>query len=280
MRRFRILDHHQAALGLALRVGAPAAELESVRSGECDLGAQGKPPIKHSTAGDRRALYIRGRAGKATSSCERRCRPRTPDGRIYAPDRPYNERPAVQLEHLENNVWSHGEKSGESAPNELRHGNFEIWKVIMTAAMDNWYQFIIPDPHLLSGASVQSFLIPIVERLNIKWVFVSDVEGAASVIKRRCDAPILASEFIGLVGHATQYDWAFFFLYSDESLVAKAVEENDKTRIVSANLTIRLADNIFLYVYTKDEDVASYLRIRHPTAEYKTTTFGGLNIPY
>jgi hypothetical protein len=48
--------------------GGMAAELESVRSGECDLSAQAKTPIKRSFAGDRRAFYIRGRGGKATLS--------------------------------------------------------------------------------------------------------------------------------------------------------------------------------------------------------------------
>jgi hypothetical protein len=150
----------------------------------------------------------------------------------------------------------------------------------MTSAAESWYQLVISDPALLSGASVRSFVTPIVERLNIQWVLVSDVEGAAPLLKRFSDAPMLASEFIGLVGQATQYDWAFFFLYSNELLVAKAVEENNKSRIISANLTIRLADDTFFCVYTKDNDFASYLRTKYPAAEYKVAIFEGLDIPY
>jgi hypothetical protein len=60
----------------------------------------------------------------------------------------------------------------------------------------------------------------------------------------------------------------------------KLAKKNDKTRIMSASLTIRLVDDTFFYIYAKDEDCASYLRTKYPEAEYKVTTFVGLDIPY
>ena len=97
----------------------------------------------------------------------------------------------------------------------------------MSSTTENWYQFVIADPNLLSGASVQSFLIPIIERLDISWVLTSDVEGAVSVLhlKTLSDRPIPALAFIDLVGQAAQYDWAFFFLYSNGSFLVQTGEK-------------------------------------------------------
>src|SRR5262249_45938792 len=49
-----LLDHHQAALRFSLRLRAISAELESVRSRECDFGTQGSTPFRWEMTGGRK----------------------------------------------------------------------------------------------------------------------------------------------------------------------------------------------------------------------------------
>ena len=56
--------------------------------------------------------------------------------------------------------------------------------------------------------------------------------------------------------------------------------DDDKAAMLSADATIRLADDHYFYVYTRDEGLASELRREYPAAEYKTSAFGELDIPY
>src|ERR1051325_888279 len=51
-----LLDHHQAAFRLSLRFGTISAELESVRSRECDVRTQGATPFR---LGNRRAVEVK-----------------------------------------------------------------------------------------------------------------------------------------------------------------------------------------------------------------------------
>jgi hypothetical protein len=143
-----------------------------------------------------------------------------------------------------------------------------------------WYQIIVTDPHGLSGASVASFVEPIIRRLAVTVVVALDLIGACPGLMRHEKQALGRDEFLRKVADATQYDWAFFLLYSRTSGPEGLGADNDKAAMLSADATIRLADDHYFYVYTRDEGLASELRREYPAAEYKTSEFGELDIPY
>jgi hypothetical protein len=50
--------------------------------------------------------------------------------------------------------------------------------------------------------------------------------------------------------------------------------------MLQADLTIRLADDTYFYVYGRNQELMNDLKERHPEAEFKMSKFSGLDIPY
>jgi hypothetical protein len=146
--------------------------------------------------------------------------------------------------------------------------------------MDRWHQFVMPDPSNLSGESVHAFLTPIMELVDIDQIIVSDLDGAYEGLKERSGDSLSVAEFMTLVRQAHQYDWAFFFLYARGSLPGRRVANDDKSAMKSSDITVRLADDTYIMVYTKMDAFAPRLRTRYPEAEYEMTEFDDLWIPY
>jgi hypothetical protein len=146
--------------------------------------------------------------------------------------------------------------------------------------MDRWHQFAMSDPSNLSGESVHAFMKQILEYVDIDHIFVSDLDGAYEGLKGRSGTSLSVVEFMALVRQARQYDWAFFFLYVRRSLPGCHVANDDKSAMESADITVRLADDTYFYVYTKMEEFASLFRISNPEAEHKTLEFSSLEIMY
>jgi len=143
-----------------------------------------------------------------------------------------------------------------------------------------WHQIIVTDPQGLSGASVKSFVEPIIRRLTVTVVLTLDLIGACPGLMRHEKQALGRDEFLRKVSDATQYDWAFFFLYSRTPKPEELSPADDKAAMLNADVTIRLADDHYFYVYTRDESLASDLLRTYPTAEHRTSTFDQLDIPY
>lgn len=142
-----------------------------------------------------------------------------------------------------------------------------------------WHQLIIPDPKGLSGKSVLTFLTPIVRKIAAKLVVASDLVGACPSLAGFDNRPVSTEDFLIRVGDATQYDWAFFFFFLE--LPGSHVTFSDhRTALLEAEVTVRLADDYYFYVYSQNETLVSELRHQYPAAEYKSSTFEGLDIPY
>jgi hypothetical protein len=141
-----------------------------------------------------------------------------------------------------------------------------------------WHQIIITDPQGLSGVSVASFVEPIIRRLAVTTVVAQDLIGACPELMRHEKQALRDDDFLRKVAGATQYDWAFFFLYS--RMPEEMPPTDDKAAMLSADATVRLADDHYFYVYSRDEGLASDLRRKYPAAEYKTSTFAELDVPY
>jgi len=142
-----------------------------------------------------------------------------------------------------------------------------------------WHQIVITDEGGLSGASVAKFMTPIVRKIDVTAVVVADVLGASPGLLGYEKQLLSADDFLRRVENATQYDWAFFFLYSN-SPCRDLLNSDDKNLILNADATVRLADDYYFYVYTRNGTIASELCRRYPAAEYKLTEFAKLDVPY
>jgi hypothetical protein len=138
---------------------------------------------------------------------------------------------------------------------------------------------IMSDSEGLSGASVVAFVEPIIRELQATAVVTSDLVGACPGLKDYEGRVLATDEFLERAGDATQYDWAFFFLYSKTPPPDEANVSDERAVMFHADLTIRLADDYYFYVYSRDQKLMSDLRRMHPDAEYKASKFAELDIP-
>jgi hypothetical protein len=150
----------------------------------------------------------------------------------------------------------------------------------MSLEEDKWHQIVISDSNFLSGESVYSFTSRIVMHFGIKWIRINDIEGAVWGLVGRARSLLPATEFMSLVKQAAQYDWAFFFMYLSDPPRRREDENNDKMDIRRSDLTVRLADDTDIFVYTRSGDIASQIQRWYPSATYRLIQFECLDIPY
>lgn len=143
-----------------------------------------------------------------------------------------------------------------------------------------WHQVVVTDPQGLSGASVASFVGPIIRELKAIAIVASDLVGACSGLKGHERQVLSPDDFLRKAVDATQYDWAFFFLYSRVPKQEELTGSDDKAAMLNADVTIRLADDQYFYVYSRDERLVSEVQLMYPAAEHKASTFAELDIPY
>ena len=142
-----------------------------------------------------------------------------------------------------------------------------------------WYQLVVSDPQGLSGASVVAFAEPIIRKLGATAVVTSDLVGACPGLKDYEGRILTTDHFLNTARDATQYDWAFFFLYSRTPMPDEVSSSDERAEMLHADLTIRLADDYYFYVYSRDKKLMSDLQRIHPDAEYKASKFPELDIP-
>lgn len=142
-----------------------------------------------------------------------------------------------------------------------------------------WYQIIVTDQEGLSGASVVAFVEPIIRTVAAKMVMASDLLGSCPELKDYEGQLLSPDEFLQKAATAIQFDWAFFFLYSTVLTLNEVGVTSERSEMLRADLTIRLADDYYFYVYSQDQKIMSYLREVRPDSEYKTGTFAELDIP-
>ena len=142
-----------------------------------------------------------------------------------------------------------------------------------------WHQIVVKDAHNLSGASTEAFLADLMREANIGWVCVRGLDGAYSGLRGSEGAALPSLEFLTKVSHAAQYDWAFFYLHRKEPSLS-AVTVDDLSNIPAADVTVRLVDDQYFYIYTHEEVVKDHLLTAYPNSEYRHCSFNDLEIPY
>ena len=109
----------------------------------------------------------------------------------------------------------------------------------MQTSPDTWHEIWFKDPALLSGVSVRSFVGKLIDRFGVRWVRISDVEGAGvSELVKRMGETVPVRDFLNLVSQPTQYDWAFFFMYMIEP--STNAETEISKNLTTADMTVRL----------------------------------------
>lgn len=149
-----------------------------------------------------------------------------------------------------------------------------------TAQDVDWYQMVVTDKNGLTGNSVVEFVSPIIRRLGVTDVGMSDMEGAIPELKNYEGRVISTADFLRKAASVTQFDWAFLFLYVKRPALELTALADAKQAMLQADLTIRLADDTYFYVYGRDHDSMNDLRQHYPEAEFKVSKFSGLDIPY
>jgi hypothetical protein len=82
-----------------------------------------------------------------------------------------------------------------------------------TARDVDWYQMVVTDKSGLTGTSVVEFVSSLVRRLGATAIGMSDLEGALPDLREYEGCVISSEDFLRKAADATQFDWAFLFLY-------------------------------------------------------------------
>lgn len=149
------------------------------------------------------------------------------------------------------------------------------------AVEDCWYQVIIPDPHCLDGQSVGDFMKFIGTRFAITCVLVDDVIGVAEL--QGIDGTMLPwGEFLKQVINAKQYDWAWFFLYCNGEPIDYGALSEPLTLIARSDVTVRLVDDSYFYVYTCSKTLSEDLIAEYRDRDCRliTASLYELEIPF
>jgi hypothetical protein len=142
-----------------------------------------------------------------------------------------------------------------------------------------WFQMVICDPKCLSGKSVNLFLKDIFYELKIEWAITSDVIGDIRSLQDKLGKPIMAAELLNAIEISNQYDWAFFFLYSERPNIV-TLNENVEDIILSSDATVRLVDSGYFYLYTHNKNLINKLIVKYPNANVEKKDIKYLDIPY
>ena len=186
------------------------------------------------------------------------------------------------LWHLGNLLQKTIAKFSAAGPWMVNSARLNQMKVLMVDEPGSdpiWYQMIVNDSEGLWGASVAAFVEPIIRELGATAVITSDLVGACPGLKDYEGRVLTADDFLEKARSATQYDWAFFLLYIRTPTPKEVSVSSARAEMLHAKLTIRLADDYYFYVYSRDEKLMSDLRRMHPDAEYKASKFAELDIP-
>jgi hypothetical protein len=144
---------------------------------------------------------------------------------------------------------------------------------------NTWFQIIVKDPGGLSGLSVIEFISPIVRKMRLKFAIVTDLSGAIAELKDSEGQVLSCSDLMRRLVEVTQFDWAFLFMYKSRPSLEEAEISDARAALQKADITVRLADDEYFYIYTRDQEVVDDLMKSYPGAEFKVCKASDLDIP-
>jgi hypothetical protein len=147
-----------------------------------------------------------------------------------------------------------------------------------------WWQFIIADPEYATGSSVLCFLKELwtVRQPSFVLVFgahwlIECFDSTAGATNVRVTTEDLSDILPGIV----QIDWADFLLFGSERDVERIIElDSPWLRFAQADVSVRVADNSYFYVYTREEAFRAALASRYPDCDATYRPIDKLEIPF
>lgn len=130
-------------------------------------------------------------------------------------------------------------------------------------ANSQWYLITICDPLFLPGKSIFNITNLILKALTVRFVLMSDLQGAGvSHLIKDTDPPFLPiDEFLTRVGFVDQFDWGDFFLFSDCPKEWQIFDKKPYPEIIAhTETTIRAIDDSYIYVYTPKFEIAQLIK--------------------
>lgn len=144
-----------------------------------------------------------------------------------------------------------------------------------------WYQIVASDPNFLSGTSVARFVESMSTEFDIRYGLATDLVGGIQELKEVEGVIVSLDDLLQRIRSADQIDWAFFFLFKEmHAIPARLSKRGIRAEILSAHVTIRLVDDTYFYVYTRDDRLSSYLLRRHHGAAERICSLENLEIPF
>lgn len=129
-----------------------------------------------------------------------------------------------------------------------------------------WYQFCLEDSNELSGESVANFLTQLHSLWSFAAVVLDDLVGAVGPIANFEKECISFENLILEVRKAAQFDWGFLYCFDTTPTTTVDVSDH-KLALEHADFTVRLADDGYIYVYTKLRPLFERLVSTFPLAE-------------
>lgn len=148
----------------------------------------------------------------------------------------------------------------------------------MPCESEIWYQVSIVDPSCLSGESVKNFVEGAIRKTGSQWAYIGELEGAYFGLRGSERKIISCSVLVGKISDAVQYDWGFIYLYKDKPS-GSIVFDNERDNISSAIVSIKLVDDNYFYLYTRNEDIFKYFINSYDNVRYKIANINDLEIP-
>jgi hypothetical protein len=153
-------------------------------------------------------------------------------------------------------------------------------KEIEAAASGQVYEIVMRDPFLLSGVSVARLTSALARIVQAKFVYVSDLIGGPARLNENAEEVITLDFFDQWVSVTAQYDWAFFYFLKRKPDTDFPDDQSEKDWIRIADLTVRLVDSEYFYIYTRDSASVDYLLGQYVGCEVRTVDIDTLDIPY
>lgn len=146
-----------------------------------------------------------------------------------------------------------------------------------------WFLVVIEDPNSLPGTSIYKIIRLLQKLLNIKYVGLSDLEGAGiNNLVKKDEQPLIEIElFLKRVQSVEQFDWGDFFLFSSPPNDGQPFTQKTYPEMISlTETTIRAIDDSYIYIYTPNESINYLIQKNYQVEEVKAGKLEELEYPF
>lgn len=149
--------------------------------------------------------------------------------------------------------------------------------------MKEWLLITIYDPRALPGKTIYEIIVLLLKLLDIKFVFLSDLEGVgvSNLIIKETTPLVEISVFLERIQLVDQFDWGDFFLLSSFPENLEVFEGTSYEDAISlTETTVRAVDDSYIYIYTPYYEVVELIEEKFQIEKIKKGTLDTLEYPF